>query len=65
MLDLILFQKNTSYRWQNEWRLVLRSEEDNIIPQGKDHHVMSIGRLKNARILEIGDILNATIDLTR
>jgi hypothetical protein len=62
--ELFMFQKNTSYRWQNEWRFVLKSEEGDVIPTEKDYHVMSIGRLEGARIFEIESILNATIDLT-
>lgn len=59
--DLMLFRKDTSYQWQNEWRFVLRNDRDNIIPENRDYHILSLGKLESARIYELDDILNANI----
>jgi len=58
-----LFQKNTSYRWQNEWRFVLQNENQDIIPSDQDHIIMPIGPLASARIYELQDIIDAIIEL--
>ncbi len=63
--ELMLFQKNAAYSAQNEWRFVLKDEENSVIPETQDYYTMSIGKLKSARIYDIDDILNATIDLTQ
>ena len=63
--ELSLFQKNTSYAWQNEWRFVLKNDKNDIIPETQDYHVMSVGKFESGRTCETKDIINATIDLTQ
>lgn len=57
-----LFQKASSYCWQNEWRFALLDEKNILIPAHSDYYIMSIGQLSNARVYEINDIVNATIE---
>jgi|GEM_PF-3136647 len=58
-----LFQKNSFYKWQNEWRFTLLDENNILIPAHSDYYIMSIGTLSSARVYEINDIINANIEL--
>ena len=57
-----LFQKDSSYCWQNEWRFILLDEKNILIPAYSEYYIMSIGQLSSARVYEINEIVNATIE---
>ncbi len=59
--NLMLFQKNPSYIWQNEWRFVLTNEKNDIVSETEDHHIMCLGKLTSAKICRTDDIIDSNI----
>ena len=57
------FQKEPSYRWQNEWRCMLQSYGRAIIPEGKDHYTLCTEPFESARILKAEELLASEIML--
>ena len=64
-LELLLSQKNTHYLWQIEWSSVLLNELNNIISDLQDYYYMELGNLKNAKIYDIQELINAKIILNK
>ncbi len=52
------FKKDKSYKWQNEWRLILVAEEEII---DNDYLVFSVGKLESASVLELEKLINSEI----
>jgi len=58
----VFFRKDTLYRWQNEWRLLLEPTEKNVlIGDDSDHYILSIGPLDQAAPLNADVIINKEI----
>ena len=57
------FKKDLSYRWQNEWRCVLRSFDQPLIPEGMDHYMLHAEPFESARIFASEELLSASIEL--
>ncbi len=59
------FKKDVSYRWQNEWRIILLGAKDAppIIPPGSGYFIANIGTLNWFHIMETKDLLTNTIQI--
>lgn len=55
------FEKDYSYRWQNEWRGILLNRGNTIIPFSRDFHVMELKPLESAFICKTEHIVNAKL----
>lgn len=61
---LPFFKKHITYKWQNEWRMVLIDHEHKLIKDDCDYYVMELGELYQAQVVGIDFISNDEITLS-
>lgn len=59
------FRKDKAYQWQNEWRFILEPPEVPLIDKQSDSYNLHIGKLEMAIPLDIKDIFNKEIYVTK
>ena len=55
------FYKDSSYRWQNEWRLVLDTTKAPLIYGDADNYILHLGKFKSAMSLNVDQFANKEI----
>lgn len=56
------FNKNKKYMWQNEFRIIVSDEYNQLISNDSDHYILDIGELKTAQIMNSYDLNNCVIE---
>jgi len=59
------FKKDLPYRWQNEWRMLLVSNDMPLIPAGYDHYIATIKPLSWFHIGEVSELRTNSIEIRK
>ena len=59
----MFFKKDLSYQWQNEWRIILVSNDSPLIGENNHHFVASIKTLSWFHIGHIRDLRDNSIEI--